>query len=62
LLRRQVSGPAADGARHESVELDATNRRGRLVHVRVTVSSFSPGAERHGAIVLMDPVDGQPAG
>jgi two-component system CheB/CheR fusion protein len=57
LLRRQISGAAADGARHESLELDATNRRGRPVHVRVTVSAFSPGPGESGAVVLMDPLD-----
>jgi two-component system CheB/CheR fusion protein len=55
LVRRQISG---DGNPHESVELDATNRRGRPVRIRVTVSAFSqaPG-ERGGAVVLMDPTD-----
>jgi two-component system CheB/CheR fusion protein len=53
LLRRQISG---DGGTHETVEIDATNRRGRPVRIRVTVSAFSqaPG-ERGGAVVLMDP-------
>jgi two-component system CheB/CheR fusion protein len=55
LLRRQIAG---DGSSHETVELDATNRRGRPVRIRVTVSAFSqaPG-ERGGAVVLMDPTD-----
>jgi two-component system, chemotaxis family, CheB/CheR fusion protein len=56
LLRRQISGDG--GAPHETVQLDATNRRGRPVRVRVTVSAFSqePG-ESGGAVVLMDPTD-----
>ncbi|MGR7023078.1 CheR family methyltransferase [Geodermatophilus sp. URMC 62] len=55
LLRRQVVG---DGEPHETVELDAVNRRGRQVRVRVIVSAFRhvPG-ERGGAVVLMDPID-----
>ncbi|WP_448640292.1 CheR family methyltransferase [Geodermatophilus sp. URMC 63] len=55
VLRRQVVG---DGEPHETVELDAVNRRGRRARVRVTVSAFRhvPG-ERGGAVVLMDPVD-----
>ena len=55
LLRHQVVG---DGEPHETVELDAVNRRGRQVRVRVTVSAFRhvPG-ERGGAVVLMDPID-----
>jgi two-component system CheB/CheR fusion protein len=57
LLRRQTSGIGADGARHESIELDATNRRGRPLRVRVTVSAFLPGPGERGAVVLMDPVD-----
>ncbi|MGY1742795.1 MULTISPECIES: CheR family methyltransferase [unclassified Blastococcus] len=56
LLRRQVLG---EGEPHETLELDAVNRRGRQVRVRVTVSAFqhAPG-ERGGAVVLMDPADG----
>jgi two-component system CheB/CheR fusion protein len=59
LLRRQISGPGEDGgARHESIELDATNRRGRRVLIRVTVSAFSPApGEQGGAVVLMDPLE-----
>jgi two-component system CheB/CheR fusion protein len=55
LLRRQVAG---DGPSHDTVELDAVNRRGRPVQVRVTVSAFSqsPG-ERGGAVILMDPTE-----
>ncbi|PWW22725.1 two-component system CheB/CheR fusion protein [Geodermatophilus normandii] len=55
LLRRQVAG---EGEPHETLELDAVNRRGRRVRVRVTVSAFQhvPG-ERGGAVVLMDPAD-----
>ncbi|RBY83058.1 chemotaxis protein CheR [Geodermatophilus sp. TF02-6] len=54
LLRRQVSG---EGDGHDTLELDAVNRRGRPVRVRVTVTTFSetPG-QRHGAVVLMDPI------
>lgn len=53
LLRRQVAGGAEP---HETVEIDAVNRRGRQIRVRVTISAFSqvPG-ERSGAVVLMDP-------
>jgi two-component system CheB/CheR fusion protein len=55
LLRRQV---ADDGPPHDSVELDAVNRRGRPVQVRVTVSSFSQRPdERGGAVILMDPIE-----
>jgi two-component system CheB/CheR fusion protein len=57
LLRRLVSGVPADGARHDGIELDATNRRGRPLRVRVTVSAFSPAPGEQGAVVLMDPVD-----
>jgi two-component system CheB/CheR fusion protein len=55
LLRRQVNG---DAEPHETVEMEAVNRRGRQIRVRVTVSAFSqvPG-ERGGAVVLMDPTD-----
>jgi two-component system CheB/CheR fusion protein len=54
LLRRQVLGAEEP---HETVELDAVNRRGRRIRVRVTVSAFqqSPG-ERGGAVLLMDPI------
>jgi two-component system CheB/CheR fusion protein len=52
LLRRQIVGEAEP---HEMLELDAVNRRGRQVRVRVTVSSFQHNAgERGGAVVLMD--------
>ncbi|WP_222268804.1 CheR family methyltransferase [Modestobacter marinus] len=55
LLRRQVSG---DGPPHDAVALDAVNRRGRPVRVRVTVSAFNqPPGERSGAVLLMDPID-----
>jgi two-component system CheB/CheR fusion protein len=59
LLRRQMSGGGEDGrTRHESIELDATNRRGRGVRIRVTVSAFSPApGEQGGAVVLMDPLE-----
>src|SRR3712207_4009958 len=55
MLRRQISGEAEP---HETTELEAVNRRGRRVLVRVTVSAFQqqPG-ERGGAVVLMDPSD-----
>lgn len=55
LLRHQLTG---DGPPHETVELEAVNRRGRPVVVRVTVSAFAqtPG-QRAGAVVLMDPTD-----
>src|SRR3712207_2600567 len=55
LLRQQVTG---HGEPHETLELDAVNRRGRHVLVRVTVSAFqrTPG-ERGGAVVVMDPTD-----
>jgi two-component system CheB/CheR fusion protein len=52
LLERQVVG---DGGPHETVELDAVNRRGRPVRVRVTISAFRTAGERGGAVVLMDP-------
>ena len=56
LLRRQVSGQAAT---HETLEVDAVNRRGRPVRVRITVSAFShESGERGGAVVLMDPTAG----
>jgi two-component system CheB/CheR fusion protein len=56
LLRRQVSDQATG---HDTAEVDAVNRRGRPVRVRVTVTPFAetPG-ERRGAVVLMDPIDG----
>jgi two-component system CheB/CheR fusion protein len=56
LLRRTV---ADDGDVHDTVEVEAVNRRGRPIRVRVTVSAFSqlPG-ERAGAVVLMDPIEG----
>jgi two-component system CheB/CheR fusion protein len=56
LLRRQVAA-FADGVDGDTLELDAVNRRGRPVRVRVTVTAFSevPG-ERAGAVVLMDPI------
>ncbi|MGY1641863.1 CheR family methyltransferase [Geodermatophilus sp. SYSU D00703] len=56
LLRWQVSD---QGDGHDTVEVDAVNRRGRPVRVRLTVTPFTqaPG-ERRGAVVLMDPIDG----
>ncbi|MGY1666021.1 CheR family methyltransferase [Geodermatophilus sp. SYSU D00696] len=53
LLRRQV---AEQGPSHDTVELDGVNRRGRPVHVRVTVSAFfQRTGERGGAVIVMDP-------
>jgi two-component system, chemotaxis family, CheB/CheR fusion protein len=53
LLRRQVTGT---GRPHEMLEIEAINRRGRRMRVRVTVSTFSQGPDqRSGAVVLMDP-------
>jgi len=52
LLQRQIVG---DGPPHETVQLDAVNRRGRPVAVRVTVSAFQTHGDRAGAVVLMDP-------
>jgi two-component system CheB/CheR fusion protein len=55
LLRRQVTG---DAEPHETVEMDAVNRRGRQIRVRVTVSAFSQMPdERGGAVMLMDPTE-----
>jgi len=54
LLGRQVTGT---GRPHEMVEIDAIDRRGRRIRVRVTVSTFSQGEERSGAVVIMDPTD-----
>ncbi|RFU21678.1 PAS domain-containing protein [Geodermatophilus marinus] len=55
LLRRQVAG---DGERHDTVELDAVNRRGRSIRLRVTVTAFAQVAGvGGGAVVLMDPID-----
>jgi len=54
VLRRHVAG---DGRPHETVELDAVNRRGRRVGVRVTVSSFQTPGQRQRAVVLMDPYE-----
>jgi len=55
LLRRQV---AAHAEPQETVEMDAVNRRGRTIRVRVTVSAFSQvSGERRGAVVLMDPTE-----
>ncbi|MGY1637619.1 CheR family methyltransferase [Geodermatophilus sp. SYSU D00742] len=56
LLRRTA---APDGDEHDTVEVDAVNRRGRPIRVRVTVSAFWQAAgDRAGAVVLMDPVEG----
>jgi two-component system CheB/CheR fusion protein len=56
LLRRQVAA-FDDGVDGDTLELDAVNRRGRPVRVRVTVTAFSEVAgERAGAVVLMDPI------
>ncbi len=56
LLRRQVAA-FGDGVDGDTLELDAVNRRGRPVRVRVTVTAFSEAAgERAGAVVLMDPI------
>ena len=58
LVRQVTTGETGDGAGgHDTVELDAVDRRGRPVRVRVTVTAFSraPG-ERSGAVVLMDPI------
>jgi two-component system, chemotaxis family, CheB/CheR fusion protein len=55
LLRRQVGG---NGEGHDVVELDAVNRRGRPVRLRVTVTVFTQGSDGPaGAVVLMDPTD-----
>ena len=56
LLRRQIAG---EGPSHDVIELDAVNRRGRPVTVRVTVSSFAhgPTEDPGGAVVVMDPSD-----
>ncbi|MGY1592221.1 CheR family methyltransferase [Geodermatophilus sp. SYSU D00708] len=55
LLRRQVSD---NGDGHDTVEVDAVNRRGRPVRVRLTVTPFTEAPdERRGAVVLMDPID-----
>jgi two-component system CheB/CheR fusion protein len=53
LLRRQIGGSAQG---HDTVELDARNRRGRQIRVKVTVSPFeqTPG-ERGGAVLVLDP-------
>jgi two-component system, chemotaxis family, CheB/CheR fusion protein len=58
LLRRQTAREGAGAGGHDTLELDAVNRRGRPVRVRVTVTRFTgaPG-EQPGAVVLMDPVD-----
>ena len=57
LVRRQVGGAGADDGGHDTVELDAVNRRGRPVRVRVTVTAFSEAPdERAGAVVLIDPI------
>ncbi|MGY1631438.1 CheR family methyltransferase [Geodermatophilus sp. SYSU D01186] len=55
LLRQTVSG---DGSGHDTVQVDAVNRRGRPVLVRVTISAYEqvPG-HRAGAVILMDPID-----
>ena len=56
LLRRQVAA-FGDGVDGDTLELDAVNRRGRPVRVRVTVTAFSEApVERAGAVVLMDPI------
>jgi two-component system CheB/CheR fusion protein len=40
------------------VEIDAVNRRGRHIRVRVTVSPFlQEEGERSGVVLLMDPTD-----
>lgn len=55
LLHRQIAGAAEP---HETVELDAVNRRGRQIRVRVTVSAFQQlPEERGGAVLLMDPIE-----
>jgi two-component system CheB/CheR fusion protein len=56
MLRRQAEGT---GESHETLEVDAVNRRGRRIRVRATVSAFqhSPG-ERGGAVLVMDPIEG----
>ena len=52
LLDRQIAGTSTS---HETLELDAVNRRGRPVGVRATVSAFRTDGQRGGAVVLMDP-------
>jgi two-component system, chemotaxis family, CheB/CheR fusion protein len=54
LLLRHIAG---DGPPHETVELDAVNRRGRPLGVRVTVSSFPTPGQHSRAVVLMDPYE-----
>jgi two-component system CheB/CheR fusion protein len=55
LLLGQVVGTAEP---HETVELDAVNRRGRQIRVRVTVSAFRTTADgRGGAVLQMDPLE-----
>jgi two-component system CheB/CheR fusion protein len=52
-LRRLVGVP--DG--HELTELDAVNRRGRAVRIRVTLTSLPLGAGRPGVMAVTEEID-----
>jgi two-component system CheB/CheR fusion protein len=55
LLLGQIVGA---GEAYETVEVDAVNRRGRQIRVRVTVSAFQQSTGgRGGAVLLMDAVE-----
>ena len=58
VLRSALSGDSSDG----EVTLEATNRKGRSILVRVRVSPMvGPEAEVEGAIVVMEEVDAKQA-
>jgi two-component system CheB/CheR fusion protein len=55
LLKKQLAGGNSD---HDSIRLEAVNRRGRPLEVLVTVTSLSSDSqEPTGAIVVMDVIE-----
>jgi two-component system CheB/CheR fusion protein len=52
-VREQVRRTLGGEADHDTIEVDATNRRGRAVRVRITAARLQPDAGT-GVILLMD--------
>jgi two-component system, chemotaxis family, CheB/CheR fusion protein len=57
-VREQIRRTLAAGSDHTTIEVDATDRLGKAIRVRITCSRLEPGAG-HGVILLMEDV---PAG
>jgi two-component system CheB/CheR fusion protein len=55
-VREQIRRTLGGDADQDTIEVDATNRRGRAVLVRITSSRLQPDAGR-GVILLMEELD-----